>query len=97
MNLIDRKKQTFSKEGVIRAPNEEGIYLIVNYNLDPIYIGRGNLRKRLTGHYLREHLVDKCIWSNNPTHFYLEICSNSKEREKELLKMIPTSCNEKTG
>ena len=95
MSLMERKKHPFTIEGVIQTPNEEGVYLIVSRNLDPIYIGRGNLRKRLTSHYHQEDLVDRCIWSNNPAHFYQEICSNSEEREKELLKSIPTACNGK--
>lgn len=93
MGLMERKRYPFTLEGVIQAPDKEGVYLIVSHNLDPIYVGRGNLRKRLTSHYHRKDLVDKCIWSNNPAHYYQEVCSDSEEREKKLLSKIPTSCN----
>jgi hypothetical protein len=94
MGFMEVKRYPFSAEGVSNAPDLEGVYIITNRNLDPIYIGRGILREKLINHYFLTETIDECIWSNNPTHFNFKICSNSEERKRELLNTIPTACND---
>lgn len=98
MGWIKGSSYAFTPDVIDIAPNEEGVYLIVDRDNNPIYVGRGNIRERLTSHYNRREDVDKCIWEEyNPTHYYCEACSNSEEREKELIIQLKPPCNEKIG
>ena len=77
------------------VPQEEGVYAILDPNGKTIYIGCGNLYFRLMTHYHKWDPLDECIWKHHPAYFWWEKCSNSKEREEELLGEFSTLCNAK--
>lgn len=93
MALVKGDRYRFTEDNVSKAPDQEGVYMIVDSGDNPIYIGRGNVRERLKSHYHRREATDECIWNNNPTHYYREPCWNSEQREEELLHLMPTACN----
>ncbi len=73
--------------------NRMGVYGIFNKN-KCIYIGRGDIRKRLLDHLNGDN---QCILSLKPTHWFGEITTEMFERERELIRELHPVCNESSG
>lgn len=97
MAWIEGKQYRFTDKNVQLAPDEEGVYGITDPDDNPIYIGRGAIGDRLTRHFRKQDPADDCIWKYNPTYYYREACSNSEEREKQLILEFSPYCNVKIG
>lgn len=75
------------------APDQQGVYGLFKTNVW-VYIGKGNIRQRLLDHYNGDN---PCITREAPTHWIAEPCRNTDEREEDLLREIPTVCNQRIG
>jgi excinuclease UvrABC nuclease subunit len=72
---------TFTLSNLELVPDDSGVYWL-GVNNEIIYIGSSaNLNERLTDHY---YTSNPCI--SKARQFAIEICSNYRERERELLQ-----------
>lgn len=95
VSWLSGSKYAFSEENVDRSPDDDGVYGLVKGEAETkIYVGSGNIRDRLQSHFRGEN---PCIKREEPTHYYREVRSDYKEREKELIEAYDPVCNRKVG
>jgi hypothetical protein len=84
-------------DNVAGSPEGKGVYQIERSDGTVIYIGQGFIRQRLLSHLRRENPTDLCVFGNRPTHYRRETCADAEAREKRLLVVTPTLCNQRSG
>ena len=76
------------------TPGQMGCYgLFVNQG-PWVYIGKGDIRKRLLEHLNGDN---PCITRNGPTHYVDVVTNNMDEVEKALILEFNPTCNKKVG
>lgn len=95
MPFAQQTQKPFNRLSVFPLREEQlGVYGIFNQFGRCLYIGKGEIRKRLL-----EHLDGDipCIIHSLPKFFYAESCPNDMdEREKMLIKEFNPICNKRT-
>ena len=76
-----------------KAPNSEGVYDIQDKEGRVIFVGSGNIRKRLLSHWNRENSIDEAIWNHVPASFRFELTDHLAERESQLIHELKPPCN----
>jgi len=85
---------TFDKTEVTSlSPNQYGVYGIFKPETW-IYVGKGDIRQRLLAHLNND---TPCILHQKATQFVLELTSNADDREKQLIRELDPSCNQRIG
>ncbi len=84
-------------ENAAKSPEAKGVYQIERSDGTVIYIGKGSIRQRLLSHLRRQDPSDLCIFGNRPTHYRREPCADAEAREKRLLTVTATLCNQRLG
>jgi hypothetical protein len=68
------------------APNVQGVYWLRDKEGNTIFIGKGNVRERLLGHWNRTNpAADLAIWNHSPQSFRFELTNHPARREAKLL------------
>jgi excinuclease UvrABC nuclease subunit len=76
-----------------KAPNAQGVYCLRDKDGKVLFIGKGNIRECLMGHWNRESSTDAEIWNHAPATFRFELTGHPAEREAELIQALKPSCN----
>ena len=76
-----------------KAPNVQGVYCLRDKEGKVLFIGKGNIRERLLGHWNRENSIDAKIWSHAPATFRFELTTHPAELEAQLIRELKPSCN----
>lgn len=71
-----------------KAPNDQGVYWLRNKEGKTLFVGKGNVRERLLGHWQRLDPADSAIWDRNPATFRFELTNDSSRREAELIEEL---------
>ena len=80
----------FDRQGIESfGASHTGVYAIYNAQ-EWIYLGRGDIRQRLLEHFDGDI---PSIATHAPTHFRAEVTADPINREKQLLREYPPSCN----
>ncbi len=75
------------------APNAQGVYWIRDKEGRTIFIGKGNVRERLLGHWNRTNpSADLAIWDHDPRSFRFELTKHPARREAELIEELKPLC-----
>ena len=90
---ISGSRYEFTQQNVDLSPDADGIYGLVRRDTK-IYLGGGNIRDCLQSRYRGG---DPCIKREKPTDYYREVCSDWKNREKELIVAYDPICNRRIG
>ena len=56
-----------------KAPSASGIYCLLDKHGKVIFIGKGNIRERLLGHWNQENSADAEPWNYAPATFRFEL------------------------
>jgi hypothetical protein len=76
------------------TPGQFGCYgLFINQG-GWVYVGKGDIRKRLLDHLNGDN---PCITKNSPTHFVSVVTNDMDNAEKALILELTPSCNKKVG
>lgn len=76
------------------TPGQMGCYgLFINQG-GWVYVGKGDIRKRLLEHLNGDN---PCITRNRPTHYVDVVTNNMDEVEKALIVELNPTCNKKVG
>lgn len=76
------------------TPGQMGCYgLFINQGAW-VYIGKGDIRKRLLDHLNGDN---PCITRNGPTHYVDVVTDNMDQVEKALILECGPTCNKKVG
>ena len=76
------------------TPGQMGCYgLFINQGVW-VYIGKGDIRKRLLDHLNGENL---CIAMQGPTHWVDIVTADHERLEKSLILELSPTCNKKVG
>ena len=59
-----------------------------------IYVGKGDIRQRLLDHLNGDN---PCITRTSPTHWVDMVTSDADSQEKELIRGLTPSCNQRVG
>lgn len=93
MGKIKGHSYTWNKSWIdFKAPNERGVYCLINREGEAIYVGKGKIRERLLSHWNRENSDDLAIWSHNPRTFRFELTRHPAERQAELVRELHPAC-----
>jgi len=85
MAEIKGRDYTWSKSWIeFKAPNEPGVYCLMDKEGKVIFVGKGNIRERLLSHWNRENSTDLRIWDHGPNTFRFELTRHPAERQAEL-------------
>ena len=93
--MIETKSHDYawSKSWIeFKAPNAQGVYWLRNKEGKALFVGKGNVRERLLGHWQRLDPTDAAIWDRNPATFRFELASNPAQRESELIEKLKPLC-----
>lgn len=94
MNATESHNYAWSKSWIeFKAPNEPGVYSLCDKEGKVIFVGKGNIRERLLGHWNREYPTDSPIWGHNPATFRFELTNNPSARAAELIRELRPICN----
>lgn len=94
MTAIKGHDYTWSNSWIeFKAPNAQGVYCLLDKEGKVLFIGKGNIRERLLGHWSRNNSTDAEIWSHAPATFRFELTDNPSAREAELVRELKPSCN----
>lgn len=75
-------------------PNQNGCYGLFVSQGGWVYVGKGDIRKRLLDHLNGDN---PCITRNRPTH-WVDVVTNDLDRmEKALILELTPTCNKKVG
>lgn len=87
--------RTFTRTNIEAiTPGQMGCYgLFINQGAW-VYIGKGDIRKRLLEHLNGDN---PCITRNGPTHYVDAVTNNMDETEKALILEFNPTCNKKVG
>lgn len=90
--IVDGKSFDVYKYGG-RLTSEPGVYIVVNDNMDFIYIGQSeNVAERFENHH-----KESCFDRNGATHVLVHVVHTEKRRreiEEDLLDKQSTPCND---
>jgi excinuclease UvrABC nuclease subunit len=91
---IKRHDYAWNKSWIeFKAPNAQGVYCLKNKERQVLFIGKGNVRERLLGHWNRENSIDALIWEYLPYMFSFQVTDKASEFEAELIKATGPLCN----
>jgi hypothetical protein len=76
------------------TPGQMGCYGLFVNGGPWVYIGKGDIRRRLLDHLNGDN---PCITRNRPTHFCDAVTADLDEEEKRLILEYPSTCNKKVG
>jgi len=76
------------------TPGQFGCYGLFVNGGGWVYVGKGDIRKRLLDHLNGDN---PCITRNRPTHWVDIVASNMDALEKALILELQPSCNKKVG
>lgn len=79
-----------------QAPSAQGVYWLRDKEGRTIFVGKGNIRERLLGHWNHEKPADLAIWSHNPATFRFELTGRPAERQAELVRELKPLCQPAT-
>ena len=63
-----------------KAPNAQGVYCLRDKEGKVLFIGKGNIRELLLGHWNRNYSTDAEIWSHAPATFRFELTAHPADR-----------------
>ncbi len=76
------------------TPGQMGCYGLFINGGGWVYVGKGDIRKRLLEHLNGDN---PCIERNSPTHYVTVVTNKMDEEEKALILELTPSCNKKVG
>ncbi len=76
------------------TPGQMGCYGLFIAERGWVYVGKGDIRKRLLEHLNGDN---PCITKNGPTHYVDIVTNNMDALEKALILEFRPSCNKKVG
>ncbi len=76
------------------TPRQIGCYGLFINGSRWVYVGKGDIRKRLLEHLNGDN---PCITRNGPTHWVDIVTNNMDEIEKALILELNPACNKKVG
>lgn len=95
MGFPNQTARAFTRQNIeALAPNQFGCYgLFINQG-EWVYVGKGDIRKRLLDHLNGDN---PCITRSRPTH-WVDIVTDDMDRlEKSLILELNPTCNKKVG
>ena len=76
------------------TPGQMGCYGLFIQGRAWVYVGKGDIRKRLLDHLNGDN---PCITRNRPTHYVTVVSDDMDALEKVLILELRPSCNQKVG
>ncbi len=95
MGFPNQTPRAFSRANVEAiTPGQFGCYGLFINGGGWVYVGKGDIRKRLLDHLNSDN---PCITRNRPTHWVDIVTSSMDAPEKALILELQPSCNKKVG